>query len=864
MNLLSKEKEESVNSLDAVLCSKAAKDHPEAVKELVLSLGAWSSVQGAAAAAQKFSSIEKLQPLLSGIFTTPCPDGTSLERVLTPLLRNTADWHSEAKSLLCENARALLTRLAEEVVGDAPDSEWLELLVSLMHVGVSIDDVIAASAAPSSRRSNVSPAVTPPTFIAVISKIAVAIPLGFSVDLLTRQLVSAFSSLCKCQLNNAFLSSSKMVQCVTVVMDSTMGGLDSDGTRMLLESLIMLAQKYAQAKKDADEWTVLCASLQVAVNIRPHLDGESAVALLAQLARLFGLFLINHSSTAGDMANKIDFAQTALAVLSIRHGSIDMTQVIGDEDSRLNLAVCQTQFRLVKLQLDLQNCPVYNLKESLTHILVLLRARLYDESYAPSLKAFPQLEQIDNAVTIEIMLHLCKWAANATTWSAMAQALRLLHEVVNCIKTKKDVRERLIDGTSIVKILFDILGSGDQVYAQDGANLEEAQLAAVGLLDALLGERTQGCGMTLPPDLVRKRLVQKLTVLMRRSSEKEELCVAACSCLFKVTARCREVEFTTEQIEQLSSCLDQFQGAISIHASVFGIQMYLSTRRRYKKQLSKAHHVQRCLQAVESDDTTLQVIKPACGVLRNAARNITEDAPPADRLHLFPWLPIVNAAVRIMKQHPRDPEVQYRTCGVLVNIATCAYGASVAKAPLETALPLVQKAMRGHPNHAELHMWSLHFFLQYNMQSAMPVTVGNDVLKTVERYSDNAELQLLGMSVAHKLAQHLGAVKLRKADWVPGMLARLYACCEKKACLEFEDLPFIAIQLLTKFLEYCKDAGQLAKARSVILHVQDFNENADLGGNRDEVRREVEEACEEGLQHCDELGTLQERSSNLI
>jgi hypothetical protein len=310
------------------------------------------------------------------------------------------------------------------------------------------------------------------------------------------------------------------------------------------------------------------------------------------------------------------------------------------------------------------------------------------------------------------------------------------------------------------------------------------------------------------------------------------------------------VEFTAEQIEQLSSCLDKFQSSISIHASVFEIQMYLSTRRRYKKQLSKAHHVIRCLKAVESDQTTaLQVIKPACGVLRNAARNITEDAPPAERLHLFPWLPIVNAAVRIMKQHAKDSEVQYRTCGVLVNIATCAYGASVAKSPLETALPLVQKAMRVHPNHAELHMWSLHFFLQYNLQSAMPVTVGDDVLKTVERYSDNAELQLLGMSVAHKLAQHLGPVKLSKADWVPGMLTRLYACCDKKACLEFEDLPFIAIQLLTKLLEYCKDAGQLSKARSVILHVQKFNESAELGGdNRDEVRREVDEACEEGLQ----------------
>eukprot|EP00658_Telonema_sp_P-2_P036586 TRINITY_DN26432_c0_g1_i8.p1 TRINITY_DN26432_c0_g1~~TRINITY_DN26432_c0_g1_i8.p1 ORF type:complete len:1050 (-),score=169.06 TRINITY_DN26432_c0_g1_i8:69-3218(-) len=768
--------EASVEALDAVLKSNLCDSKPEVTKELVLSLGAWSSSNGAVLAAQQFSTVDKLQQLLNVLFQPECPEGADLERVLSPLLRNTVGWQKEAKLLLCVNSRALLDRVAKEILGDSPESEWLDLLVSLMHIGVTIQDVLHT-------KSKTSGTVSPSSFVLVIHKLSLSIASGSSVDLLTRQVVGVFAGLCSCKLSSSFLSSNKMVRCANIIKSSTMGSISGAGTADLLNATITLAERCAEAKKSDMAWDMLCFAQQVAVNVGSQSGVDNCMHLLEKLAYLWGAYLVEPKFNSDAQRQKD--CMTALAVLNQRHGSINMESVIGAQDPNLKLAICQAQLKLVQMQLGLQPSASvdarnqtdahWDVAKCIPTVLVLLRAGLYVECYTPANEIFKQIAEAEPGQVNDVIGYLCTWATTATTWNSISQALRLLQRVA-VGQTGNEVRQFLIDNTAAVKIIFDVLGSGDCVFSEPSPDLSYAQLEAVKLLDALLGEKTQACGMTLPPDVVRRQLVQKLTVLMKQSLNDQELHRASCSCLFKVTARCREVEYSADQLELLAASVDRFMDATSIHADVFGIQMYLSTRRRYKKQLSNLSHVHRCLKAIETEMAPLQIIKPACGVLRNAARNVTEDNPGQEQLQGFPWLRVVNTATRIMKSYPNDSEVQYRSCGILVNVATCTHGASVTKEDLRTALELVLKAMELHPNHSELHMWSLHFFLQYQTNHAPITLVGNQVLKTLRFHKGNSELQLLGISVAQKLVMGQQPKSLNNTQWIDGVLDAIYEC----------------------------------------------------------------------------------------
>eukprot|EP00656_Telonema_subtile_P003636 TRINITY_DN11656_c0_g6_i1.p1 TRINITY_DN11656_c0_g6~~TRINITY_DN11656_c0_g6_i1.p1 ORF type:complete len:298 (-),score=53.26 TRINITY_DN11656_c0_g6_i1:194-1087(-) len=285
--------------------------------------------------------------------------------------------------------------------------------------------------------------------------------------------------------------------------------------------------------------------------------------------------------------------------------------------------------------------------------------------------------------------------------------------------------------------------------------------------------------------------------------------------------------------------------------------MYLSTRKRYKKQLSGAEHVQRCLTAIQPEGAPLEIIKPACGVLRNAARNVTEDGPTPEQLHSFPWGPIVTSAVRIMEKYPTDAEVQYRSCGILVNVATCQHGANMTKPSLQQALALVLEAMDAHPAHSELHMWSLHFFLQYTA-SNMPNHVGAHVLNTLALHKKNAELQLLGVSVAQKLLMGMTPKASKSVTWINDLLARIYACCASQECLKFEDMPYVVMSTLGLIVQLRVSTGiaipDIVGAKAAIQKVRAFVQEGGMGtdDSGEERREEVLSQCGDAERQCEE------------
>jgi len=355
----------------------------------------------------------------------------------------------------------------------------------------------------------------------------------------------------------------------------------------------------------------------------------------------------------------------------------------------------------------------------------------------------------------ELLSQLECWARRCTTFEQLLEPLFLLQTFA---KQSLQMRTMLSMQTlDLVHATLNTKVTGESV---------SAMVAAAEVLNCMLADKGNS-DATLPAKLYKREVLQTLFRAMTDLPNNQALHEVAIQVAFKLTSRCKDVEYTSAEIDVLLKAMWKWD-MISIRCPAFGIQMYLSTRKDYKKRLCQQDCVTTVLDAVEAADADIVVVRHGCGVLRNAARNVMEPEAGASQIG-FPWSRMAKVTIRLMQAHPLDQEIQYRGCGVLVNIASAGDYARE-----ELHCDVVLKAARAHRSHAELQLWALHFYIQFegNKESPrdpgpLPARVGEEIATVMREYTSNVELQLLCLTVYGKLIQQYAqsAKKLRELLW---------------------------------------------------------------------------------------------------
>lgn len=278
----------------------------------------------------------------------------------------------------------------------------------------------------------------------------------------------------------------------------------------------------------------------------------------------------------------------------------------------------------------------------------------------------------------------------------------------------------------------------------------DVQLMAMRIYRGLLTDKADPRCPPLPARVNRTNAIKIMFRLMAASPEDKELHECAFAVAYKLTSKCKDVEYTEDEIELLLDSAHKWK-EVSIHAPVFGIAMYLSTRPGYKQRLCRLDCVNLVLEAMAEPNQVLVVLQRGHGALRNAARNVMEaGSDPTD----FPWQRMAQVTTGLMSKFPEDRELQYRGCGVLVNIASSLPGMIEARDDLD--ISIVLNAAKRHRMDSELQLWALHFYIQYpdrDMPLPLPEPVGQELVDIMTTHSANDELKTLCMTVLEKLLE---------------------------------------------------------------------------------------------------------------
>jgi len=367
------------------------------------------------------------------------------------------------------------------------------------------------------------------------------------------------------------------------------------------------------------------------------------------------------------------------------------------------------------------------------------------------------------------------WVRTSISSEYVARALLLLEQFAE----NHTLRPILASHSNVIPALFVVLCS-------DPITDTSAVLMAMRVYNSLLGEKTDTRSSTLPSKIYRSGVIKALFQAMATVPESLPLHDIGIHVAFKLTSRCKDVEYSPLQIEMLLNAAAKWKDFSQVLAHVFGILMYLSTRKFYKQRLCKLDCVNLVLAAIDNPNVDMKVLRSGCGVLRNAARNIMERESEAGG---FPWNKMALVAVGLMQTYPEDAEIQYRGCGVLVNIASSQHGMEAAKEVLNC--DIIVKASRTHRTHSELQLWALHFYIQYEQEShsqygkngVLPPDVGAEVASIMHDYSTNVELQLLGLNVASKILGQYTPLppsqsekELSEQSWSKSMFLSTFKC----------------------------------------------------------------------------------------
>jgi len=293
------------------------------------------------------------------------------------------------------------------------------------------------------------------------------------------------------------------------------------------------------------------------------------------------------------------------------------------------------------------------------------------------------------------------------------------------------------------------------VNAALGSQDREVQLMAMSVYHGLLTDKTDPRCNSLPSKVNRTGAIKVMFSLMAKSPEDKRLHELGLQVAYKLTSKCKDVEYTADEMEIFLRSATKWK-EVSIHAPVFGIAMYLSTRPGYKQRLCQLDCVRLVLDAMAEPNQVLVVLQRGQGALRNAARNVMEaGCDPSG----FPWQEMARVTTRLMGKYPDDRDFQYRGCGVLVNIASSPPGMAEARNDLDVTIVL--KAASRHRKDSELQLWALHFYIQYadrempaNMtgkKGALPVQVGQELVDIMTEHAANDELKVLCITVLEKL-----------------------------------------------------------------------------------------------------------------
>jgi len=260
-----------------------------------------------------------------------------------------------------------------------------------------------------------------------------------------------------------------------------------------------------------------------------------------------------------------------------------------------------------------------------------------------------------------------------------------------------------------------------------------------------------------PSKIYRTNAIRIMFKVMTSSPDDENLHELGIRVAYKLTSKSKDVEFSESEIEILIAAAKKWK-TVDMQASSFGIQMYLSTRGEYKQRLCQQDCVDEIMAAVKKPDAELIVLQRGQGALRNAARNVMEGDGDYTQ---FPWREMATTTTMLMRKYKSCREMQYRGCGVLVNISSSQQGMADAAAAIVDSYGVVVQGAKTFRGDAEIQLWALHFYIQFadrashidvhGQKGALPVEIGKEIEDILKAHPENIELTMLVLNILDRL-----------------------------------------------------------------------------------------------------------------
>lgn len=741
-----------------------------ALQEMVTTLSVWCANSTAEKAArslhESFENVETLMHLLCG---PPWPEMEIAEPVFTAISRH---GDGDSKGKLCQLLQGPCKTVVEWIIEEIPKQDSgsrhvVDLIVSLSHVGIRLQELWSEDSA------LISDSKLDEKKITLVRDLLTELTKDLRVsDNKVSDLTQVYLRLFVVLVESSELRSLTGTPSSNGVLAAEC--VHTINSRLHLRFCENTCELYAacmQLAREAKDWGTskcpmpaaspnVCScvrqSLALARDIalqngESHASDEEVLELVQELLKqspgkednsVAALCIVRSipwekitSDTEQQLAlqrNVLELAQIELSLQPPYQGGLRLP------DSSTTGSARQPQISSEHLQM-LNSLLVCGMQQPILNVL----QHLFESETEASKLLSPLRNSTATSAAAAFVDQIMTWVRNSTSSDYVARALLLLQQFAE----NHTLRPILASHSNVIPVLFVALCS-------DPATDTSAVLMVMRVYNSLLGEKTDTRSSTLPSKIYRSGVIKLLFQAMATVPESLPLHENGINVAFKLTSRCKDVEYSPSQIEMLLNAAAKWKDVSQVLAHVFGILMYLSTRKLYKQRLCKLDCVNLVLAAISQPKVDMKVLRSGCGVLRNAARNIMERESGVGG---FPWNQMAQVTVGLMHKYSDDAEIQYRGCGVLVNIASSQHGMEAAKEVLNCAI--IVKASRTHRTHSELQLWALHFYIQYEQEShsqygkngVLSSDVGGEVASIMTDYSGNVELQLLGLNVASKI-----------------------------------------------------------------------------------------------------------------